>query len=86
VDPIHVGTVINAHNVDDSIDLVNPIDHAVGTAARGVISVQFPGQGLADLVRVVDQRAGKKLRDRRRDRRRGRRTSEPSRRPTESSS
>ena len=56
--PVHVCAVINAHNVDDSIDLVNPIDHAVCTAACGVVAIQFPGEGLADPVWVVEQHAG----------------------------
>jgi hypothetical protein len=56
--PVDVSAVVNADHVDDSADLVDAIDHAVGAAACGLISVKFARQGLADPVRLVKQRPG----------------------------
>jgi hypothetical protein len=57
-----------SYNVDSPGGLVDPVDHSVGAAPRGVVSGKFTGEWLAYSVRVVQQCAGQELGDCCRDR------------------
>jgi hypothetical protein len=45
--------VIDAYDVHDPYGLIDAVDHPVGAAPCGVISVQLAGERLANPVRVV---------------------------------
>jgi hypothetical protein len=68
--PAYVGAVIYAYHVNGPLGLVDTVDHPVRAATCGVIAAQLAGEGLADPVRVVQQRSGQELGDRCRDRQR----------------
>lgn len=52
--PVYVGAVVDAYDVDNPSGLVNPIDHPVSAAPRGVVSGQLASQWLAYPVWAVE--------------------------------
>lgn len=67
---VDVRAVINTNDVDGSSGPIDAVNHSVSSAAGGVIATQLAGEGLADPVRVVEQRTGQEFGDRCRDRER----------------
>jgi len=61
--PKHVSTMIDTDHVHDVITVVDPVDHAVGSAPGGMVAGKIAGKGLADPVGAVQERAGEELAD-----------------------